>query len=208
MELLILSVNGQAGFSLKQNHPQLQHNPLIPQSGTSGQQSTTPVSTPRPSAPSPDPSAPARTPPTSSNVNTTPPTPSDQQTQQNQQPRTLDSDIDTILADKSDETWGMTLSYGLNNPCGPAAFNPALASGYLLRRSGISDFQGRASLSISIVRAPPRRLDILLQEALRAYRDLSNLSRVRGIHDAQGNLPLPWHIATAIKGQQILSRTL
>jgi mediator of RNA polymerase II transcription subunit 13 len=43
-----------------------------------------------------------------------------------------------------------------------------------------------------------------LKEVLSQYKDLVTLARTRGMIDPV-NCVLPWHIATAVKGQQALS---
>ncbi|EEH05700.1 conserved hypothetical protein [Histoplasma capsulatum G186AR] len=203
VELGIISVNTKPGLSLKLPSSPLQPSALSQQAAQNGP-STTPGSTPRP-VPSPDPSGPAATPPTANA-----PTYTDQHTPpQHAQQSSPDSDQDTILIDKSDETWGVTLSHRLNNSYYLTKHQPALASGYLFRRSGVSDTDGQAIMAVNIIYTNSRRpIDHLLKDILRMYRELITLARVRGIVHAQGNSPLPWHIMTAIKGQEMLCYTL
>ncbi|KAK2783038.1 mediator of RNA polymerase II transcription subunit 13 [Onygenales sp. PD_12] len=205
IELLILSVNIKPGLSLKLPSPPLQLNALTQQPSQMAA-STTPGSTPRPGAPSPDPSGQAGTPPTISSTTTNTPTFVDQLQKQHKFHIPPDPDLETVLVDKSDETWGVTLSHRLNNSYSLAKSQPALASGYLFRRSGISDTDGHAVMSVNIIHTSSRRpIDMLLRDVLRMYRGLATLARVRGIIHVQGNNALPWHIMTAVKGQESLS---
>lgn len=213
VELTIITAIPRPGLFLKLPSSQLQLSAFSQQT-TQLPSTTTPVSTPRPSAPSPDPSGSAPTPPTVTSSAPNAPTPRDEQQQQPypqqlvQQP-SVDSDTDTILIDKSDESWALILSHRLNNSPSLTTYSPALASGYLIRRSGTSDTDGLASMSVNIIHSHVRRLaDVLLKDILRMYRDLATLARARGIAHVQGNYSLPWHIATAVKGQEILSHVL
>ncbi|OJD19545.1 hypothetical protein AJ78_00517 [Emergomyces pasteurianus Ep9510] len=205
VEFGILCINTKPGLSLKLPSVPLQFSTLSQQSIQNGPSTTTPGSTPRP-VPSPDPSGPAATPPTANTpmfADQQQPTP-----QQTQQP-TPDSDQDTILIDKSDETWGVTLSHRLNNSYSLSKYQPALASGYLFRRSGTSDTDGQAAMTVNIIYTNSRRpIDHLLKDILRMYRELATLAQARGIVHAQGNSSLPWHIMTAVKGQEVLCYTL
>ncbi|KKZ68248.1 hypothetical protein EMCG_06071 [[Emmonsia] crescens] len=205
VELGILCVNTKPGLSLKIPSSPLQLSALSQQSTQNGPSTTTPGSTPRP-VPSPDPSGPAATPPTANTPMFT-----DQQqppSQQTPQP-SPDPDQDTILIDKSDETWGVTLSHRLNNSYSLTKYQPALASGYLFRRSGTSDMNGQAVMAVNLIYTNSRRpIDHLLKDILRMYRELATLARARGIVHMQGNSSLPWHIMTAVKGQEVLCYTL
>ncbi|OJD24450.1 hypothetical protein ACJ73_04194 [Blastomyces percursus] len=205
VELGIVSVSTKPGLSLRLPSSPLQFSALSQQPTQSGLSTVTPGSTPRP-IPSPDPSGPAATPPTA-----TTPMFADQQQATTPQPQQLftDADQDTILIDKSDETWGVTLSHRLNNSYSLTKYQPALASGYLLRRSGTSDTDGQAVMTVNVIYTNSRRpIDHLLKDILRMYRELITLARVRGIVHVQGDWPLPWHIMTAVKGQEVLSYTL
>lgn len=146
--------------------------------------------------PSPDPSATAPTPPPSS-------------AEQAQTPgaQFIDStDSETVLVDKSDETWAVTLSHRLNISPSLTSYHPALASGYLVRRrGGTSDTDGLASLGVNLLFTHARiPTEMLLKDILRMYRDLTTLARTRGMIHAQGDAPLPWHISTAVKGREFL----
>ena len=49
--------------------------------------------------------------------------------------------------------------------------------------------------------------EAVLREALSNYRDLATLARAKGTLHVQHNT-LPWHIATAVRGQELLSYIL
>ncbi|OAX80400.1 hypothetical protein ACJ72_05269 [Emergomyces africanus] len=188
VELGIICINTKPGLSLKLPSSPLQLSALSQQSTQNGPSTTTPGSTPRP-VPSPDPSGPAATPPTANTpifADQQQPTP-----QQTQQP-SPDSDLDTILIDKSDETWGVTLSHRLNSSYSLTKYQPALASGYLFRRSGTSDTDGQAVMTVNIIYTNSRRpIDHFLKDILRMYRELATLAQARGIVHAQGNSHYP-----------------
>jgi mediator of RNA polymerase II transcription subunit 13 len=209
VELTILSVTTSPGFLLRLPTSQPQLSSFSQQVSQQSQGNLTPASTPKPSAPSPEPSSSASTPYPLTNVQVS----AEQQQQQAAQPTlpgTFDPDQEqTVLVDKSDDTWAVTLSHRLNHSNTLSIYRPALASGYLLRRRGLSDAEGLASLAVNIIYSQARvPVDTILKDVLRTYRDLATLSRTRGIAHAQGNCPLPWHIATAIKGQEALSYIL
>ncbi|PGG97084.1 hypothetical protein AJ80_09745 [Polytolypa hystricis UAMH7299] len=222
VEFTLVSIDTEPGLFFKLPTAQLQLSALgqqqqqQQQTASASGSGTTPVSTPRPSIPSPDPSSAAA-------AAATPPTDTQPVHSHLYSNPSLESDTDTILIDKSDETWALTLSHRPNtsltripslspslSPSSPPTYRPSLASGYLLRRSGTSDTDGLASLGVNIIRCPPRRIvDIVLKDVLRSYRDLATLARAKGIAHVQGDIKcLPWHIATAVKGQEVLSRIM
>ncbi|KAK2761663.1 mediator of RNA polymerase II transcription subunit 13 [Arachnomyces sp. PD_36] len=147
---------------------------------------TTPVATP-----SPD--------PTSGAANA--PTPTDQP---------FESESDTTLIDASDETWGAILSRRLNNSNTLLEYHPSLASGYLIRRKGISDNDGVVAMGINLIHVQHghgTHSESLLKEVLHMYRDLGTLARAKGLSHVRNNT-LPWHIASAVKGQETMSYVL
>ncbi|KAL2260960.1 hypothetical protein VTK26DRAFT_4897 [Humicola hyalothermophila] len=147
--------------------------PAIPLSAPSAFY-TTPVSTPQPpSVVSPDqswnnPSTPAvgaatpggdgSNPPSSqqhphhaSSQQPPPPPPPQQQQQQNELP-----DADTTLIDTSETTWGIVISHRLNNSPSLTDLNPALASGYLVKRSAGPSPAGSTAPPVIHFPPPPR----------------------------------------------------
>ncbi|CRG84467.1 Mediator of RNA polymerase II transcription subunit 13 [Talaromyces islandicus] len=115
-------------------------------------------------------------------------------------------DSDALLIDAHDESWAVILSHRLNNSTYITEYRPALVSGYLLRRKGVNDSQGVAAMSVSLIHTsrPSGAYETVLREALNSYRDLATLARAKGTLAVQHNT-LPWHIATAVKGQEFLS---
>lgn len=157
--------------------------------------SSTPVSTPNPSASiaSPEPSGNAPTPSATYNA----PTPTEP---------SIEPDSDVVLTDISDESWAIILSHRLNSSPHLTDFRPALASGYLLRRKGTTDGEGVFSMTVNLVysQRPSSSHGATLRETLGMYRDLASLARARGMRSVQHNT-LPWHIATALRAQELLS---
>ncbi|KAJ5661966.1 Mediator complex subunit Med13 [Penicillium maclennaniae] len=159
------------------------------------QLSSTPVSTPNPSASiaSPEQSGNAPTPSATYNA----PTPTEP---------SIEPDSDVVLADISDESWVVILSHRLNSSPHLTEFRPALASGYLLRRKGTTDGEGVFSMTVNLVysQRPSSSHAATLKETLGMYRDLASLARAKGMRSVQNNT-LPWHIATALRAQELLS---
>lgn len=156
---------------------------------------STPVSTPNPNASiaSPEQSGNVTTPGATYNA----PTPTEP---------SVEPDSDVLLTDICDESWAVILSHRLNSSPHVTEFRPALSSGYLLRRKGAKDGDGVFTLTVNLVhtqRSPPSH-DSLLKEILGMYRDLASLARTKGMRSVQGNT-LPWHIATALRAQELLS---
>ncbi|WEW58156.1 hypothetical protein PRK78_003623 [Emydomyces testavorans] len=194
IELTLLSVNTRPCLYFKIPSPPLQFNALT------APNTSTPVSTPNLTIASPDPSVTAPTPPQTGAEQ--PPTPIAQPPD--------GTDSETILIDKSDEAWSVTLSHRLNISPSLTTYHPALASGYLVRRRGeTSDTDGLASICVNIIYTHARvPTELLLKEILHMYRDLATLARTKGIIHAQGDDVLPWHISTAVKGREFLSQVL
>lgn len=160
--------------------------------------SSTPVSTPNPSVSVASPEQPGNAPTPSATYNA--PTPSEP---------TVEPDSDVVLTDIGDESWIVILSHRLNSSAHITDFRPALASGYLLRRKGTADGDGVFSMTVNLIHAQRSSTphDSILKEVLSMYRDLASLARARGVRSVQNNT-LPWHIATAVRGQELLSYVL
>lgn len=124
-------------------------------------------------------------------------------------PVLVEADSDAVLIDACDESWAVVLSHRLSNSAYLTEYKPALVSGYLLRRKGVNDSQGVSAMSLNLVYTsrPPALHEAVLREALINYRDLATLARAKGTLHVQHNT-LPWHIATAVKGQELLSFVL
>ena len=186
---MVLHINATADLILEP--PPL----IIPMSVFNPQASSTPVATPNPSVSSPEQSGIATTPTGGGNAisASTPEVPPE-------------TESEYILTDVHDESWGVILSHRLNSSPHLTEYRPALASGYLIRRKGPTDGDGVFAMNINLVytqRTPPS-YEILLKEIFGMYYDLGVLARIRGTHCVQRNT-LPWHIATAIRAQELLS---
>jgi len=194
--LVLLSIDCEPSLSLrlpvniaKQVHGVVAQQP----SGLYG----TPVSTPQASTTSPDQTTMATPTPGGGALNA--PTPPEHNFDPN-------AETDLSLSDPLEGIWSVILSHGINQAKIFEA-RPALASGYMLKRRGTSDPDTVVAIEVNIIHtaisSPSERQD-LLKEILSQYKDLVTLARTRGMIDPVDCI-LPWHIATAIKGQQALS---
>ncbi|KAJ5845672.1 hypothetical protein N7534_009341 [Penicillium rubens] len=161
--------------------------------------SSTPVSTPNPSASvaSPEQSGNAPTPTSAGPATYNAPTPTDV---------SLETDSEAVLTDICDDSWLAILSHRLNSSPHLTEFRPALSSGYLLRRKGATDGDGVFAFTVNLIYSPrpPPSHDSVLKDTLSMYRDLGSLARAKGICSVQNNT-LPWHVATALRAQELLS---
>lgn len=165
----------------------------LPPKTDSAQAVITPVSTPQaPSIVSPDTaSTPAR-----DNINAGTPG-------ENQEP-----DTDARLIDYTDQSWGAILAHRLNNSNSLLEINPALISGYLLKRGGPNSDDPPIVMEVNIVHSEitgnPRFFhESVLRDILGNYRGLGTLARVRGVVDRVMDIR-PWHIAAAEKAVKAL----
>jgi len=154
-------------------------------------QSTTPVSTPQQSIVSPE--------------NTTTPA-RDANAAAPHEP--FEPDANARLIDFTDQSWGAVLSHRLNNSNSLLELNPALISGYLIKRGGTNNDDPPILIEVNIVHSEvggnPRTFhEILLREILGYYRGLATLARVRGVVDPVKD-GRPWHIAAAEKAVKAL----
>lgn len=193
LELVILHVNATPDLFLEP--PPLP----IPMSVFNAQTSSSPIATP--AAASPDLTFSATTPtsgggnaPISASTPEGPP----------------EAESEYTLSDVNSESWAVILSHRLNNSPHLMDYRPALASGYLLRRKGPTDGDGLFATTVNLIYAqrpsssPSASHEALLKDILAMYHDLGMLARVRGTQCVQRNT-LPWHIATAIRAQELLS---
>ncbi|KKK21604.1 hypothetical protein ARAM_004123 [Aspergillus rambellii] len=194
IELTVLSVNTTPDLFLSSPLPQ------IPMSIFNQHPSATPVTTPNPGIFSPDQLGNAPTPPGAGNFPANASTPTD---------ALLEAEGESMLTDICDESWGIVLSHRLNSTLHLTEYRPALVSGYLLRRKGTSDSDGAFAMNVNLLytQRPSSANETLLREILGMYRDLATLARARGTRIVQSST-LPWHIATAVRAQEILSYVL
>ncbi|RDW78532.1 uncharacterized protein DSM5745_05384 [Aspergillus mulundensis] len=196
VELAILSVNTASDLSLSLPSS------ALPMSLLNSQASSTPIATPLPSNSilSPDGLGNAPTPPGGALAPANASTPTDP---------SLESESESVLIDICDESWSVLLSHRLNGTLHLTEYRPALASGYLLRRRGTAEADGVFTVNVNLIftQRPSTSYESLLREIIGMYRDLGTLARVRGTWIVQSNT-LPWHIATAVRSQEILSYVL
>ncbi|KAI1822078.1 mediator complex subunit 13 C-terminal-domain-containing protein [Xylaria intraflava] len=116
-----------------------------------------------------------------------------------------DSDTDAALIDVTDQTWGVILSHRLHTSTSLSDSNPALVSGYLVKRSGMRMEDPPVVMEVNILHneGNPRSYETLLREMLTHYRALGSLARARGMVDKDTDVR-PWHVAAADKGVRAL----
>jgi mediator of RNA polymerase II transcription subunit 13, fungi type len=159
---------------------------------------STPVSTPQSSIVSPEQVGNPTTPkggPTSSQNATTP----------GADANTSETDTDASLVDVSDTVWAAIASHRLNVSHSLVDPNPALISGYLIKRGGSNTEDPPAVLEVNVVHSEgnPRMHELLLREMLTYFRGLCTIARARSLTDEEGDVR-PWHVAAAEKGVQAL----
>lgn len=120
----------------------------------------------------------------------------------------VEPDSDARLIDSTDQSWGAVLSHRLNNSNSLMELNPALISGYLIKRGGVNSDDPPIIMEVNILYSEvvgnPRTFhEGLLREILGYYRGLGTLARVRGLVDLVGDVR-PWHIAAAEKAVKTL----
>lgn len=168
---------------------------------------STPVTTPQATTTSPDQTVPM-TPVTGPTAAASAQTPPDLNTE-------TGGDYETYLVDPLEDSWMTTFAFGLNQSHNSVDIRPALASGLLLKRTN-SDAKGggdMAVLGVNLIAAPRKPVapvtlqerEQILQDILVQYRGLHTLAVARRCIDPRGNC-VPWHIASAFKGANILGR--
>ncbi len=159
---------------------------------------STPVSTPQPlSIVSPDQSGNPST-PVGATPGVTATTPGGENS-------ALELEGDTTLVDTTDMTWGVVMSHRLNNSSSLTELNPALVSGYLVKRGGLRTEDPPVVMELNIVHSEgnPRVYEALLREMMGYFRALGVLARARGIVDPVTDVR-PWHVAAAEKAVKVL----
>lgn len=119
----------------------------------------------------------------------------------------VEPEDDARLIDYTDQSWGAVIAHRLNNSYSLLEINPALISGFLIKRGGIK-FDPLIIMEVNIIHSEvtgnPRIFhEALLREILGYYRGLGTLARVRGVVDAVEDVR-PWHIAAAQKAVKAL----
>jgi mediator of RNA polymerase II transcription subunit 13 len=116
-----------------------------------------------------------------------------------------DSGGDTTLVDTTETTWGVVVSHRLNNSASLTDLNPALASGYLVKRAGPRQEDAPVAMEVNVVYSDNARAmyDVLLREMLAYFRGLGTLARVRGVTEREVDVR-PWHVAVVEKAVRVL----
>lgn len=116
-----------------------------------------------------------------------------------------EADAEATLVDITDTTWGAVVSHRLNNSSSLVELNPALASGYLVKRGGPRTEDPPVAMEVNIVHSEgnPRVYELLLREMLTYFRGLGTLARARSVVDRETDVR-PWHVAAAEKGVHAL----
>ncbi len=188
--MILLTTDPNPTLSIQSPSLPLASNGFNPQTGTY----TTPDATPQPSTLSPDQFGNTATPSAAlSSITATPNanTPTD---------APIDVDSDATLIDITDETWGLIPSHRLHNTRSLTDINPALVSGYLLKRASAHDQRPLANMSVNLLwvsGSQQQRPTAVLKEVLGMYRGLSTLARAKGVIDVSSTEP--WHVAAARK---------
>ncbi|KUI69911.1 Mediator of RNA polymerase II transcription subunit 13 [Cytospora mali] len=118
---------------------------------------------------------------------------------------TAEAESDASLVDVTDTTWAAIASHRLNVSYSLVDPNPAMVSGYLIKRGGSRPEDPPAVMEVNVIHAEgnPRVHEILLREMLTYFRGLGTIARARSVTDEEGDVR-PWHVAAAEKGLQAL----
>lgn len=157
---------------------------------------TTPVSTPQASIVSPEQSNTPATPMRDASAAAAP-TPGAE--------ATGDADSDAVLLDVTDQTWGAVVGHRLNNSSTPLELQPALVSGYLIKKTSTKLEDPPSVMEVNLVHteATARAYEPLFREMLSNFRGLSTLASARGVVEREADVR-PWHVAAAEKAVRAL----
>jgi mediator of RNA polymerase II transcription subunit 13 len=121
-----------------------------------------------------------------------------------------EADGDATLVDVTETTWGAVVAHRLNNSSSLTELNPAVASGYLVKRSGARPEDPPVAMEVNVIHSEgnnPRAYEAVLREMLMYFRGLGTLARLRGMTE-RGTDARPWHVAAAEKGVRALYQLL
>ena len=157
----------------------------------------TPVSTPQASVLSPDQVATPATPARETTANNASGTPGGD--------ASTDPEPDSSLLNVTDQAWVALAGHRLSISPNATESQPALVSGYLLKRSGPGLDETPAMMEVNLVHADvsPRQYETSLREILSWYAALGTLARARGVVDRDADIR-PWHVAAAQKAVRAL----
>lgn len=156
---------------------------------------TTPVSTPQASIVSPEQSGTPATP--SRDANAVGATPGAE--------GGGDSEYEAVLSDVTDQTWAAVVGHRLNSSWSAVKAHTALASGYLIKRTGtrIEDAPVLMEVNLAYSDNGSRPYESVLRELLSSFRGLGTLARARGVVQRETDVR-PWHVAAAEKAVRTL----
>jgi mediator of RNA polymerase II transcription subunit 13 len=116
-----------------------------------------------------------------------------------------DPEPDSSLLNSTDQTWVALVGHRLSISPNATELQPALLSGYLLKRTGPNADETPAVLEVNLVHVDisPRQYETSLREVLSWYSALGTLARARGVVPRDADVR-PWHIAAAEKAVRAL----
>ena len=116
-----------------------------------------------------------------------------------------EAEADAALLDLTDQTWGAVVGHRLTNSSTPLELQPALASGYLIKRTGAKLEDPPVVMEVNLVHteSTARAHEPLLREMLSNFRGLGTLARARGVVEKEADVR-PWHVAAAEKAVRAL----
>ena len=116
-----------------------------------------------------------------------------------------ETDAGAVLVDVTDQTWAAILGHRLSNSSSVLELQPALASGYLIKRTSPQVEDSPVIMEVNLIHteATPRAYEPLLREMLSHFRGLGTLARARGVTETETDVR-PWHVAAAEKAERAL----
>ncbi|KFA52625.1 hypothetical protein S40293_05449 [Stachybotrys chartarum IBT 40293] len=118
---------------------------------------------------------------------------------------TPDAEADAVLVDVTEQTWGAVVGHRLSNSTTILDLQPALASGYLIKRASNRVEDAPVVMEVNLIHAAAsnRPYEWVLREMLSNFRGLGTLARARGMVDRETDVR-PWHVAAAEKALRAL----
>ncbi|KPI39479.1 Mediator of RNA polymerase II transcription subunit 13 [Cyphellophora attinorum] len=125
-------------------------------------------------------------------------------------------DADLSITDPFETAWAIVLPFGINQAKDLLEMRPAVASGYLVKKTGgrNRDDEGLTMMGVHLVWPTPDpsatvagQRERELEEYLSEYRGLVALAAARGVIDRESSC-VPWHVHTAVSGATALGRLI
>ena len=116
-----------------------------------------------------------------------------------------DAEGAAALIDLTDQTWGAVLGHRLNNSTTLLELQPALVSGYLVKKTGARLEDAPAVMEVNLIHTEntARAYEPLFREILSNFKGLGTLARARGVVRKETDVR-PWHVAAAEKAVRTL----